>query len=345
MRKNDISSIEIARIAGVSRSTVSRVINNYPNVPQATREKVMQVIERYGYSPNFSARIMTGMKTLTIGLFLISPEAIHDTLTHALIGDVIESASSRGYYVLTHIIRSTGDTETVRKVKDTFYQRRIDGGIFIGAANHEPFIEELIAKGFVAGIVDQHLEGRMEPNRVICNFDNKLGMKQGVDYLVGLGHRNIAFIAGDPLRCSGPERMEAFQDAMAAHGLKVNPDWVLPSDFSERSGYQSTARWLQSISDLPTAIFACNDSVAFGALRALNEAGLRVPDDISLMGFDDHLLSSRIQPALTTIRVNFSEMTDMLTRQVIETIEDETQMFKKYVGTAELVIRDSCRKV
>lgn len=215
-------------MAGVSRSTVSRVINNYPNVPQATREKVMQVIEQYNYAPNFSARIMSGKRTSTIGLFMVSREEVfNDSLTNALITRVIESASKRGYYVLTYIIRNTKDDDIMRNVKNTFYQQRIDGGIFIGAANHEPFIEELIADGFVVGVVDQHLEGRREPNRVISNFNNMEGMRQGVDYLYSLGHRQIAHIAGDPLRWSGPEKLEGFRQAMEAHGLQVRSDWII----------------------------------------------------------------------------------------------------------------------
>ncbi|MUG47769.1 LacI family DNA-binding transcriptional regulator [Paenibacillus woosongensis] len=346
MRKNEINSIEIARIAGVSRSTVSRVINNYPNVPQATRDKVMQVIEQYKYSPNFSARIMSGMKTRTIGLFLISPEEVfHDSLTNSLITGFIESASNQGYYVLTHIIRNTRDSEVLRKVKETFYQQRIDGGVFIGAANHEPLIEELIAEGYVVGIIDQHIEGRNEPNRVICNFGNDQGMKQGVDYLASLNHRRIGFIAGDPLRCSGPEKLEGFKAAMRSHGLEVNPEWIIPADFSEKSGYNSVKQWLGHVKELPTAIFACNDSVAFGALAAIQEAGLSVPEDISLMGFDDHLLSSRIQPALTSIHVDFAEMVDTLASRLIKTIEDPDKEFKKYVGKTGLVIRESCRAI
>ncbi|WMT41713.1 LacI family DNA-binding transcriptional regulator [Paenibacillus sp. D2_2] len=299
MKKSDINSIEIAKIAGVSRSTVSRVINNYPNVPKATRDKVMQVIEQYKYSPNFSARIMSGMKTQTIGLFMISPEEVfHDSLTTSLITGLIESASNQGYYVLTHIIRNTKDQDIVRKVKETFYQQRIDGGIFIGAANHETLIEELIAEGYFVGIIDQNIEGRYESNRVVCNFGNVQGMKQGVDYLAGLNHRKIAFITGDPLRCSGPEKLEGFKNAMVSHGLEVDSRWIIPSDFTEKGGYSSVRQWLKTVYELPTAIFACNDSVAFGALAALKEADLIVPDQISLIGFDDHALSSRIQPGI-----------------------------------------------
>lgn len=346
MKKSDINSIEIAKIAGVSRSTVSRVINNYRNVPKATRDKVMQVIEQYKYSPNFSARIMSGMKTRTIGLFMISPEEVfHDSLTTSLITGLIESASSKGYYVLTHIIRNTKDQDIVRKVKETFYQQRIDGGIFVGAANHEPLIEELIAEGYIVGIIDQNIEGRYESNRVVCNFGNLQGMKQGVDYLAALNHRKVAFITGDPQRCSGPEKLEGFKNAMASHGLEVDPRWIIPSDFTEKGGYNSVRQWLKKVQELPTAIFACNDSVAFGALAALKEANLTVPDQLSLIGFDDHALSSRIQPALTSIHVDFTEMVHTLISNIIEAIEQDPKGFKKYVGTTELVIRDSCRAI
>ncbi|RCX20694.1 LacI family transcriptional regulator [Fontibacillus phaseoli] len=346
MKKTGINSNEIARLAGVSRSTVSRVINNYPNVPEATREKVLQVIGKYGYVPNLSAQIMVGKKTRTIGLFMISPDLVStDMLSNLLITRVIESASLRGHYVLTHIIRHTQDPEEHRMVKDSFHQKRIDGGIFIGAANYEPLVEELIKEGHIVGIVDQHLPGRLEPNRIVSNFDNRNGISEGVEYLVQLGHRDIAFISGDPLRLSGPEKYEAFVAVMAAHGLSVHPEWIVPGDFSEESGYAATAQWLMQVRKLPTAIFAVNDSVAFGALRALSEKGLRVPEDISLLGFDDHLLSSRIVPALSTIHVDFSGMMDELTEAVIHGIQETPVQPVALLAGTSLVIRDSCRKV
>ncbi|WP_438347493.1 LacI family DNA-binding transcriptional regulator [Paenibacillus sp. FA6] len=346
MKNTEINSTEIARLAGVSRSTVSRVINNYPNVPTKTREKVMQVIEKYQYVPNLSAQIMAGKRTRTIGLFLKSTGLVsNDMLTNMLITRVIESASLRGYYVLTHIMRTKTDEEEARIVKETFQQRRIDGGIFIGAANHEPLIEELIGEGYLVGIVDQNSLGRTESNRIVSNFDNITGMRLGVDYLVSMNHRKIAFIKGDPLRWSGPEKYEGFMQAMAAHYLPVNGEWIIPGDFSEEGGYRATKEWLGTVSELPTAIFSVNDSVAFGALRALNEAGIQVPEQISLLGFDDHVLSSRINPALTTIHVDFYEMMENLTDAMIQSIEKGPQQFQKFIAKTSLVVRDSCRAI
>ena len=345
-RRKEINSVEIARLAGVSRSTVSRVINNYPNVPPETREKVMRIIEQYNYFPNMSAQVLAGKKTRTIGLFLVGAGSVAgDIVANMLLSSVIENASGRGYYVLTHILRGTADSAAVRCVKEIFYQRRIDGGIFIGAPNEEPLIESLIAEGFAVGIVDQHLPGRNEPNRLVVNFDNTTGMELAVGYLAELNHRDIGIINGAMNRFSGPDKYESFRRAMERRGLKVNPDWVLPGDFHEPAGYEAMARLLASGLPLPTAIIAANDSVAFGAMRALREHGLRVPDDMSIIGFDDHALSAMQQPALTTIRVDFQAQMRHLTDGLIRYIETGVSFTEPYLAPSELVIRGSCRRL
>lgn len=341
-----MNSTEIARLAGVSRSTVSRVINNYPNVPPETREKVMRVIEQYNYFPNVSAQVLAGKKTRTVGLILVEDGCVSgDILANMLISSVIENASGCGYYVLTHIIRSTSDADAVRRVREIFYQRRIDGGIFIGAPNEEPLIESLIAEGFAVGIVDHHLPGRSEPNRIVVNFDNETGMDLAVGCLADLNHRAIGIINGDMQRFSGPDKYESFCRAMERRGLEINPDWVLPGDFHEQAGYEAMGKLLSSGKPLPTAVIAANDSVAFGAARALREHSLRVPEDMSLIGFDDHVLSAKHQPALTTIRVNFKALMKHLTDGLIRYIESGETLPQPYVAPSELIIRDSCRSL
>ncbi|WP_407673277.1 LacI family DNA-binding transcriptional regulator [Paenibacillus silvisoli] len=346
MRKSDINSAEIARLAGVSRSTVSRVINNYSNVPAPTRDKVLKVIEEYNYFPNASAQVLAGKRSRTIGLFLIGQGNVSsDVLTNMLIVSVIEHASKLDYYVLTHIIRNAKDTDVIKNVKEIFYQRRIDGGIFIGAANREPFVEELINEGFVIGVVDQELTERPEPNRIVSNFNNDSGMKQAVAYLAGLGHSRIGVINGDMNRLSGRTKYEGFKTAMRMCGLQVNPKWVLEGDFNEQSGYDSIQTVLSNESELPTALVAANDSVAFGAIRAIKEHGLRVPEDISIIGFDDHALSVNHHPPLTTIRVDFSAMLKRMTSYLIEKIEQKTLSAQEITLDCSLVVRESCRRI
>ncbi|MBA2939428.1 LacI family DNA-binding transcriptional regulator [Paenibacillus sp. CGMCC 1.16610] len=347
MKKPEINSTEIAKLAGVSRSTVSRVINNYSNVPAETREKVLKVIQQYNYFPNVSAQVLAGKRARTIGLFLIEQGNVSgDMLTNMLIVSVIEHASEHGYYVLTHIIRDAKDTEMIKNVKEIFFQRRIDGGIFIGAAIHEPFIEELVDEGFVIGIVDQTLSDHPEPNRIVSKFNNDSGMKQAVAYLAGLGHTSIGVINGDMNRLSGQTKYEGYKTAMRMCGLQVNPNWVLNgNDFHESSGYKAIQKLMSQETDLPTAIIAANDSVAFGAIRALKEHKLRVPEDLSMIGFDDHALSEKHHPALTTIRVDFSDMLKRMTSCLITKIEQKTTDIKEITVDCSLVVRESCRRI
>ncbi len=347
MKKTEINSTKIAKLAGVSRSTVSRVINDYPNVPEKTKEKVMKLIKQHNYYPNLSAQVLAGKRTRTIGLFLIdSGHVSTDMISNLLIARVIESASLLGYYVLTHIIRNTEDKEAIRTVKESFYQKRIDGGIFIGAANYEPFLEQLIAEGFIIAILDQDLPGHNESNRIVINFDNETGAEQAIDYLVSLNHKRIGVITGDLERFSGPAKFQGYKHAMQKHKLQLVDNWVISGDFNEASGYKAIYDLVRmNATDLPTAIFTANDNVAFGAIRALNELGIRVPEDISIIGFDDHVLSARFKPALTTIHVDFEQLMHKLTSALIDRIEKDTKVFKQLMVGTSLVIRDSCREI
>ena len=343
----DINSNEIARLAGVSRSTVSRVINNYPNVPPETREKVMKIIEQYNYFPNISAQVLAGKRAKSIGVFLVARgQFSSDILTNLLITSVIEGASDCGYYAVTNIIRNIKDPESIKIVKEMFFQRRIDGGIFIGTNNHEPLIEELIAEGFVVGVVDQDLPGRSEPNRVVFNVANEEGSVQAVDYLVSLNHRNIGIINGEMNRYAGPSKFQGFIKGMKKHHLTVHNNWILPGDFTTEGGYHAAQTLLKKSKQLPTALFAANDSTAFGAMKAFEEHGIKIPEDLSIIGFDDHTLSRYIKPALTTIRVDFAQMMQDLSKKLIEVIESEAKNpFTKVKVTTQLLVRDSCKPI
>jgi LacI family transcriptional regulator len=228
---------------------------------------------------------------------------------------------------------------------DIFYQHRIDGGIFIGAASREPFIENLIESGFTCGIVDQELPERPEPNRIVSTFNNDAGMKMAVAYLSGLGHTAIGTINGNKNRLSGRTKYEGYLAAMRMCGLQVNPDWVLDGDFQESSGYEAIRTLVGRGIALPTAIIASNDSVAFGAIRALKEHGLDVPGDVSVIGFDDHAMSAKHHPALTTIRVEFSDMLKRLTSCLIAAIEEAPAFAREIASDCSLVVRDSCRRI
>lgn len=343
MKKSEINSIEVAQLAGVSRSTVSRVVNNYPNVPSETKEKVMKAIKELNYFPNVSAQILAGKKSRTIGLFMVSSgEVSVDVLTNMMIVNVIENASEYDYYVLTYIIRDSSDEETIKNVKEIFYQRRIDGGIFIGTAHYEPFVEELIQEGFMIGVFDQEHPEQTTGNRIVANFNNESGMKQAIAYLVGLGHRDIGTINGDIRRLSGARKYEGFLQSMELNHLDVNNKWILPADFTEDAGYAAMKQFLEAQEPLPTAFVAANDSIAFGAVRAIREHGLHVPNDISIIGFDDHVLSEKHSPPLTTVKVDFKRLFKDLISVLIAKIEKPSEDIREISVDCSLIIRDSC---
>lgn len=346
MNKKGINSSEIARLVGVSRSTVTRVINNYPDIPEKTREMIIKAIQRYNYHPNASAQILAGKKTKTIGLFMsTSSFDVGDYLFNFIIVSIVENCALNGYHVITNTISDTNDPECIKLVKEVFYQGWIDAGIFIEFSNHEPLIEELIADGFIVAVMDQNLPGRNELNRLVFNFDNYAIAKMAVDYLVGLNHKKIGVINGEILKYSGIEKRNGFLDGLKDNMINAEETWITQGDYSIAGGYQNMKRILNSPAGRPTAVCCANDSIAFGALRAISEYGLKVPDDISVIGIDDHMMSAHSKPALTTFRIDFTELLKILVDKVVYVIEQEIpEPVRVKVGT-NLVERESCRRI
>ena len=342
--KKEINSTEIARLAGVSRSTVSRVINGYKNVPQETHDKVMKVIDQYRYVPNHSAQVLKGKPTRTLGLFWVARGRIaEDFLAEYIIVNIIESAAAQGYHILTCVVPNLSEPQHVRTVRDLYRQRRIDGGIFIGLNTEEPFIEELSREGFVMGLFDGHPRYGGQPNCVVVNFDVDTSA-QAVHYLSRNGHCDIGLINGDLLRFSGMQKYDGFVKGLHESGLRLETPWVEYNNFSEVSGKEAMRTILLRCDKLPTAICCANDAIAFGVVDALREAGIRVPEDISVIGIDDHMRSASFHPPLTTFHIDFEAMLSTLTRQVIGVARGEvTGDVINFPGT--LVERQSVRSL
>lgn len=307
----------------------------------------MRIINEYNYSPNISAQVLKGKKTNTIGLFFITSGSVTDNLLSAYyIASVIENAAAYGYYVLSYLIKDTSDKETKRSVKDIFNQSRIDGGIFKGVAKHEPLLEELILEGFLVAVMDLDFKGRNEKNLIIANHESINTAMNAVDYMVSLNHRKIAILCGDSNIFSGVQRNKGFLQGIEKNRSKIDKYWTIPGVFSKESGYKQMKSFLENASELPTAICAANDSIAFGAIEALNEFGLKVPDDVSVIGIDDHILSRYSKPSLTTFKIGFDEIFREVTISLIKAIEGNgpEQPVRLEYGT-KLIERESCRKI
>jgi LacI family transcriptional regulator len=346
MRRRDIDSARIAKLVGVSRSTVSKVINNYPNISEETREKVLAAIRHHQYYPDFSAQILAGKRTSTIGLFFANDgHWSEDVHANHMIASMIEHAAELGYHILTYIIRNPSAQETSGTIKEVFYQRRVDAGLFLGFKNHESVIEELIADDYVVGVFDQKLPGREEPNRIVVNMDDHGSAAAAIDYLAGLGHTKIAVLNGDRTRNAGQSKYEGYIAGLERNGLLVVDDWMLFADFREQGACNTMQQFLRRRRPLPTAIAAVNDNSAFGVMRALNDAGIRVPGDISVVGMDGHILGAYVRPALTTFVFDFDAMLGTLVRAVVGAVEDDQAKTVREVFSGTLLERDSCRRM
>ncbi len=343
-----IVSADIARMAGVSRSTVSRVINGYANVPKETRDKVMKVIDENSYYPLLSGQLLVGKKNRTIGLFWVhSTDKIdyniaNDSLTSSFFMYATETAAEEDYLVLSCLVSDLKSKENVDKIKSIFMQGRIDGGIFIGATNNEPLIEELIELGNVVGVFDHHKDGDWEDNRISVNFDKNTGEKI-IDYAYSLGHRDIAIIDGDIRYYSSLQRHKSFLNGMLKHGLTIKDKWMCYGGILEDSGYTAAFNMLKNCdSDYPSVICANNDAVAFGVLKAISTYKPDLVSEISVIGIDGHPNGRHITPSLATFEYNFKEVFSSLVKRTIDTIEGKENVQKTEYISGRLVLGKSC---
>ncbi len=342
-----MNSNEIAKLAGVSRSTVSRVVHNYTNVPEETKKHVLEIIEKYNYVPHASARVLAGVKSKTIGLFMVDKKnnteghkVSMSTYFSPFMSGVIDNANEKGYNVLVFAIGKTSDFKNVR---DVFYNETISGGIFIGQQNDNE-IDDIVQSSFKTVLIDRSFDkdDKSIKNSIIVNADNFNGAYEATKYLIDLGHRKIAHISGYAGQLSTTDRLNGYKAALTKHEICVDPKMIVRGDFMREGGYTATKK-LMAQSE-PTAIFFGNDSMAMGGMRALEEMGLKIPDDISIVGFDDIEISSYLQPALTTVHMPIEVMSTNAVNILIDAIEGDADYYARYVIPVNLIERNSCRK-
>lgn len=345
-------SEDIARLAGVSRSTVSRVINNYSNVPEETRQRVLKVIEENHYEPNTSARVLAGKGTDTIGLFVVStaerPEVnrIYDNSYFARFVDAVtDHANAKGSYVLIHTVYSP---ENFLRVKQAFLQKRIDGGVIVGSERNPGMVSELAELKAPIVLIDYDIAeiigSRLNKSQLaVVNSMDYEGTMAVMEHLIGLGHREIGILAGRADTYSGRERFKAYEAALLEHGLPLREEFVLQGQFLKDAAFDEAERLIRG-GRLPTALFSANDDMAIAALQAFHRHGIRVPEDISLAGYDDVPSASLLSPGLTTVRLPIYEMA----RAAVDAIgrmrqKNSGSSFETVSFPAEFVLRGSCR--
>ena len=315
-----VTIYDVASHAGVSIKTVSRVMNAEPNVRPATRDKVTASAEALGYSPNLSARSLAGSRSFVISVFVDatltldhwSSERGTDYLTRIQLGATLPCREA-GYHLLLELIDH--DTPRIRQeVHALLAALKPDGVILTPPSSDNEVVLDILRKSgtpFVRLGPERNLPGGLR-----MKLDDRAAAARMTKSLIDLGHRRIGFIMGEPSYGSSKARRDGYLAAMADHGLPTRPAWIQNGDFTFQSGVDA-ARALFALHDRPTAIFASSDNMALGCMAAADEAGLAVPGDISVAGFDDSAGSRFSRPSLTTVRQPLVEMAAAAARALV----------------------------
>lgn len=320
---------DVAEHAGVSIATVSHVLNDTRPVSAATTGRVNAAVEALGYRPNRVAKSLRTSRSTTIGMLV--PDNANPFFAEMARG-VEHAAFDRGYNVM--LCNTEGDADKERRYGDALIENRIAGVVLITADRTSRLVDDLHAAGVPVVVLDRDLD-RVDVDAVLPRHHD--GAVAATEHLVGVGHRRIGCIASETGGTAATERLRGFREAIEEAGVES----VLAfGDFQYEGGHQA-ARELLAAPDSPTAIFACNDLMAIGALRAAQELGLAVPNDVSIVGFDDVAQASYTAPALTTVAQPTERIGAIATELLLRRIDDPTATpDQRYVDT-ELVVRES----
>jgi len=326
---------EVAQLAGVSRSTVSRVINDHPNVRAETRGRVWQAIRESGYRPHAVARSLVTNRTQIIGMVI--PEAVTTLFTDPffplLLGGATEACNAHHYQLLLSLFNDpTGQEEMYQRVLHNGY---LDGVIVASASLKNPVFSNLLRDRIPFISVGRYPDERVD----YVDVDNVGGARMAVEHLIQLGHRRIATIAGRLDMVHGQDRLEGYRQALEARHIPVNEELIVEGDYTENGGMVGMQRLLSAS---PGAVFVGSDTMAIGALKALRQAGQQVPQDVALIGFDDIPLASAIEPALTTVRQPIRQLGALAVETLLDLIEHPGSGPRRIVLPTQLVIRESC---
>lgn len=337
------TSAQVAKVAGVSRTTVSFVLNGVRDqgISETTRARVLAVAQELGYQPNAAARSLASGNTGTVALLI--PKAAHlyvDAFLAQLVAAINDECHQHGLKML--IESNDDDSREPGSFVNLVLGRRIDGLIVANPRLVEFDHLMKVKQSGIAMVVLSAGRRELEPFHTVgtSTMDSARRLTQ---HLIGLGHRQIGFVSyAPPEYDSVSERELGWRTALQEIGVAPDPNWVDYADISAQSGYEATRRLLARSRGL-TALFAGNDTIAFGALRALREAGLRVPQDVALVGFDDIPLAAFADPPLTTMRTDPVGSGKAAMQSLLTQLQGQAAgSASRIEQSARLVIRESC---
>jgi LacI family transcriptional regulator len=323
---------DVAKLAGVSPATVSRVINGRPDVSEAVREAVMKVVREYGYTGGR----LTGGSSMRSGLVGVTLPLIHHSYFSEILAGVSEAFYEHDIPMVLCPTLHQHDREVT--LLERLRQGTTDGAILILPEESQEELTVLQEQGYPFVIVDPHTQ----PDERVPTVSaaHLSGAREASTHLVQLGHRRIATITGPRGWVATEERLRGYRGALGEAGITPDPELQVESDFSADGGREAALRLL-SLPDPPTAIFAFNDMLAIGVLQAARQRGLSVPDNLSVVGFDDTFEASMVQPTLTTVRQPLAEMGRMAVAQLVRLLQNQRIEALHIELATKLIVRES----
>lgn len=331
---------DIAKIAGVSIATVSKVINDRHDVSTETKKRIRKIMKENNYIPNSIARSLTTNKSNSIGIIFNyhHEEGLHNMFFQEVLVGMEKILGKAGYdyvYFSDQKWHDSYEYDYLKKCKN----RLVDGAILLGI-HQDKHMKELLNSDIPVVLIDLDFRN---PSSSFVMCDHEKGAEIVVDYLHSLGHEKIALLGPRDLR-PAVKRLIGYKTALLKNSLEYNDKWVIDASFDEESGYQAMKKILAR-KDKVTAIFCLSDVIAIGAIKAIQEAGLSVPEDFSIIGFDNIEISKYITPSLTTISQGTYQLGANAANLLLRMINNPGREFSPIILPAKLVERTSCKKI
>ncbi|NRD76859.1 LacI family DNA-binding transcriptional regulator [Bacillus sp. BRMEA1] len=330
---------DVAKHANVAPSTVSRVIANSSRISEDTKRKVRKAIEELGYHPNLNARSLSSQSTQTIGLVMPSASDVvfQNPFFPTVLQGISEGAGKENYSL--QMTTGKSEKETFEGVVNMVQGKRVDGMILLHSKVEDKMINYLKRRDFPFVVIGKPSQNAEQITHV--DNDNFRAMKEAAEYLLQLGHQKIAFIGGSKDLMVTVERLLGYETALRNANIALKSEYVIHEEFL-REGGQEAVRELMSLENPPTALVVADDFMALGVLNTLDELGVLVPDDLSIVSFNNVLLAEMAKPPLTSVDINIFELGCQAVKSLIQMIENSHEPVKRIIVGHKLMRRSSC---
>jgi Transcriptional regulators len=330
-----VNIYDIAKKAGLSVVTVSRVINNYPNVKKENRMKVLAAMKELDYKPNAAARSLAIGKTGMIGLIL---PTFGDFFLIQVMASVEKALKEAGMFLVVSTAVDNTDLAESNYIR-LYREERVDGILILTPVKDSGYLLELKKRDIPYVLLDQYQFNMQAPSITVDNFD---GGYQATSVLIKEGAQNIAHISGPDFFESSKERVRGFVAALSDNGIAVREEYLIKGDFTFGCGYYATKNWID-MGILPDAIFAADDNTAFGVLEAAKEFNIPVPQKLSIIGFDDHPFTSLLYPGISTVRQPAEDMGKYGVEMLMEIINQKNGRMNKIALRPSVILRGTTK--